>query len=624
MLTFIQSQVLFYLAIILVLFLPGYFLLLAIFGKKGGLEKIEKFILSPALSLVVVDFIFFVYSRLQISITRSSSIFGIVLVSAIFLIIFKLRKFSESKEEKIFDFSSRPFWLVAVLLFLTFFIKTAYLTQTILPTATDMGHHMYWAKWMAESGQLPTYEGMPDFIIGEHIVFGIVNLISGASFFSAFPTVILHLINLMGILAVFLLVLRIFKNKNTAILSLLFLGVLYAVASPQSKFVSGGVIGNIFGNFLMPVALYFYFRAFDFFQNESLTLSLARKFLALAVFITFGLFYTHHLTAFIFIFVFIFTILIFLAVNLKNLKEIFVKIRKLVFSPPVLSALAIGLIFFLLVFTPNYIKNNSVETAVGTPEKITRTGLSLNNLKSAVGEPRLALGLFALLLMVLNFKKKNVGYAILVAWFLAIFLMATRPQWLLLDLPSNRIGNYLSYPLAILSAYSFFIIFSQFKNYVSGTLAKLTFVIILTFVLVGGLYDSAAAFKRKVETAELIQTFNATEYLAKNTTPTDNVLKDHNYITGDAWMKLFFMRGYRYPLSRSFFKRYEDSTNPREQCTLLMISSPESEKGQKCFQETGVNFLAVNPAFDSDQFKRSRNFDLLYLSPEVAIFNKTN
>jgi len=56
----------------------------------------------------------------------------------------------------------------------------------------------------------------------------------------------------------------------------------------------------------------------------------------------------------------------------------------------------------------------------------------------------------------------------------------------------------------------------------------------------------------------------------------------------------------------------------------LMISSPESEKGQKCFQETGVNFLAVNPAFDSDQFKRSRNFDLLYLSPEVAIFNKTN
>ncbi|PIR73488.1 MAG: hypothetical protein COU40_01990 [Candidatus Moranbacteria bacterium CG10_big_fil_rev_8_21_14_0_10_35_21] len=624
MLTFIQSQVLFYLAIILVLFLPGYFLLLAIFGKKGGLEKIEKFILSPALSLVVVDFIFFVYSRLQISITRSSSIFGIVLVSAIFLIIFKLRKFSESKEEKIFDFSSRQFWLVAVLLFLTFFIKTAYLTQTILPTATDMGHHMYWAKWMAESGQLPTYEGMPDFIIGEHIVFGIVNLISGASFFSAFPTVILHLINLMGILAVFLLVLRIFKNKNTAILSLLFLGVLYAVASPQSKFVSGGVIGNIFGNFLMPVALYFYFRAFDFFQNESLTLSLARKFLALAVFITFGLFYTHHLTAFIFIFVFIFTILIFLAVNLKNLKEIFVKIRKLVFSPPVLSALAIGLIFFLLVFTPNYIKNNSVETAVGTPEKITRTGLSLNNLKSAVGEPRLALGLFALLLMVLNFKKKNVGYAILVAWFLAIFLMATRPQWLLLDLPSNRIGNYLSYPLAILSAYSFFIIFSQFKNYVSGTLAKLTFVIILTFVLVGGLYDSAAAFKRKVETAELIQTFNATEYLAKNTTPTDNVLKDHNYITGDAWMKLFFMRGYRYPLSRSFFKRYEDSTNPREQCTLLMISSPESEKGQKCFQETGVNFLAVNPAFDSDQFKRSRNFDLLYLSPEVAIFNKTN
>lgn len=91
MLNFIQSQTLFYIAIALVLFLPGYYLLLAIFGKNGALSQMEKFIVSFGLSIVVVDFIIFLYSKLNISITRLSSVAGILIFSTVCLITYKIR-----------------------------------------------------------------------------------------------------------------------------------------------------------------------------------------------------------------------------------------------------------------------------------------------------------------------------------------------------------------------------------------------------------------------------------------------------------------------------------------------------------------------------------------------------
>ena len=197
-----------------------------------------------------------------------------------------------------------------------------------------MGHHNYWAKEMSETHKLPVYEGMPDFIIGEHIALSEINMLSGKSFFSAFPVIFLLLINLLSILTVFVLTLRVFKNKNIAILLILFLGVLFAVSSPQAKFVSGGVMGNILGNLLMPMAFYFYLRASELLNYDTVSLFDSRKFLSLGIFSTFGLFYTHHLTAFIFLFIFSFLIVVFLILNYKDLKNIFGKIFDLVFSIP--------------------------------------------------------------------------------------------------------------------------------------------------------------------------------------------------------------------------------------------------------------------------------------------------
>lgn len=625
MFEFIYSQILFYTAIILTLFLPGYFLLLAIWGKSNIISSLERFIISLGLSIISIDFIFFAYDKIKIPITRQSSLAGVILFILACYLIHKIKnknsEIANEETDKLFSFSKNQFILILLLLFLTVFIKTAYLSGNIVPSSTDMGHHMYWAKWMAENHALPTYEGMPDFIIGEHIIFGVIGILSGASFFSAFPPMILYLVNIFSLLAVFILVLRIFKNKNVAILSLFFLGVLYAVSSPQTKFVSGGVIGNILGNFLMPLSFYFCYRAFaDLGEKDKLNnYAGVKTFLAAAIFLTAGLFYTHHLTAFIFLFVFALLIILFLLLNFKKVKDILKDALKIIFSPQAISVLILCVIFFFFIFTPNYAQKSAIDTAIGSPVKETRTGLSLNNIRGTVGEARMALGIFGLVLLAVNYKRKNFGYAIIISWAAMLWIMSTKPQWLFIDLPSSRIGNYLTYPLAILASYGFYAVFA---NYSRNFLIKSGFVIIFAFALTSGISELQSAFNNKNNAENIAQTFHSASYAAKNSTSLDMVLKDHNYITGDAWMKLFFGRGYKYPLSRGYFKRYEDITNPRENCTLSMISNPGGPEAEKCFSETGTDYVIVNPIYDSAQFKKLANFNEVYTSDNIAIFFK--
>jgi len=629
MLHFMANQILFYLAVAFVLFVPGYVLLLAIFGKNQALSTLERFIISFGLSIISVDFLNFSLSGLHIPITRLSTFLIISIFIIICLVIYKLRKFSDSiVENPLFNFSKNQLILILLLLFLTIFIKTAYLTDTVFPTATDLGHHMYWTEWLMDNHKLPTYEGMPDFIIGEHIIFGSIGLLSGATVFSAFPIIILLLVDLLSILTVFILTLRIFKQKNVAILTLLFLGVLYAISSPQAKFVSGGVVGNIIGNFLMPLSFYFYYRAFEFFDENIMPTKESKIFLALAIFSTFGLFYTHHLTSFIFLFIWVMITLIFFITNFKSIREIFQKLKKVIFSRQVMSVFIIGLFFFFIVFTPNYIKTSAVNTAVGTPSKGTRVGLTIANLRSSIGEARIALGFLGILILAFSFKRRNFGYTIVAAWAVMIFIMSTAPHLLFVNLPSDRIGNYLSYPIAILGAYSLYYVFQsrseKTTSIFSHNLIMIGYLLILAFVLVDGISDSATSFKNKDDLSPVAQTFNAAAYLAKNTNDTDMILKDHNYITADSWIKTFLMRGYTYPLSRGYFKRYEDLTKPREMCTLNMISSPDNAAGKDCFAKTGTDFIMINPQFDSAQFMKLKNFNQIYSASGVNIYYKNN
>jgi hypothetical protein len=626
----------------LVLFFPGYFLLLAVFGKNK-FANLEKIAISFGLSIISMDFLMLLMGKLSISITRLSIFVGILIFSVICFGIYKFRgnKFPKKEEpKKLFDFSKNQFILIVLILFLTIFIKTSYLRDSIFPNSTDLGHHMYWSKLISETGKLPVYEEtniiqvdgnyqisppqkIADFIIGEHLIFSAVNLLSGISFVSYFPSTILFLVDIIGIVSIFILTLRLFEDnpgvKSIGILALFLIGPVYAISSPQIKFASGGVIGNIVGNLFIPLAFYFYLRALK--EKSS-------AFLAVALFVSAGLGYTHHLSMLIFIFAFIFSFAIFFIFNIRKMQEVAGEWKKIIFSPAVISAFIFIIIFIVFVYTPTYLNARAIDTAVGAPSKDTRAGLTFTQFKFSAGEARMAIGIIGIILLLAYRKLKNYSGAIIAGWTLALFAMSLRPNWLFVDIISSRIGNYASFPLAILSAFVLLEIFSMLRNkdsrksYLSQNFLLSFFVLILLFIFTSGFYDNSQSLSAQGAEGNRrsVETFHASEYLAKNANVNDGVLKDHNYIAADSWIKLFFMKGYGYPLSRGYFRRYDDAVTKREMCTLWMISTPNTADGEKCFSGTKTNFVMLNPQYDGAQFQKSKNFWQIYSGKEINIY----
>lgn len=619
----IQNLVLFCLSAFFLFFLPGLALLLTIPKTRTRLSLIEKSIISFPVGLVAVDFITILIAKLGININRPNIILVVAAFILLCLAIYFFTK-DRTKNEKTFElnFGKREAGIFLLLIFLTIFIKTAYLKEAVFPTATDLGHHNYWIKIIVDTGKLPVYEErdiigtngdysisepepIADFIIGEHLPLANLQLVSGLDFFSPSPVIFLFLINVLAALAIFILSYRIFESKNTALIAFLLIGPLWAISGSQVKYASGGVIGNTIGNLLIPVILYFTALAWK--EKSSVIF-------ALAVFCGLGLFYTHHLSAFIFIFVAVFSAIIYLIANWKKISSLAKTWLKILISPAVLAVIALGLIFVLHIYTPSYIQTNAVETAVGGPSKSTRAGLDWTQLKSVAGEARILFGVLGMLLILGLKRIKNFGPVVMVGWSLSILVMAAKPQWLYLDIPSGRIANYIAYPLAILAA--FFLVW-LFKKTTSAV-----FFLIILFTLGTGLYDNSFSLKDpdqkgKVQTQE---TFSASRYLSERAGAQDSIVKDHNYLMSDAWIKLFFMRDYNFPFSRSNFGRYEDPTKPREMCTLWMISQPETAEAQSCFQGTNTKFVIVNKTIDSEQFSKNSDFDLVFSGQSVNIY----
>lgn len=639
-------------------FLSGWMLLRAMFGVRHPLSVFEMVVFSFALGVGVLDFSMIYMGGRDIPFTGMSVLLALLAVP---LVLLALRigyerfarhtgKGTDSVREKGSPFSASHNERLAFLLIvaLTIFLRTIFLSDAGLPTATDLGHHMYWSKLIADSGTLPEYakreivthdgtvslsdpEPIADFIIGEHLPFAAIALLSGDSFFSAFPVNTLFLVNLLSVLALFALAVRFAAGFlaehrvspfSAGLFVFLFVGPLFAFSSPESKFVSGGVVGNLFGNLFIPLILLSLFRALR--ERDS-------RFLAIGIFLSFTLAYTHHLSSLVLLFVFAGILLSLLALFPRESGALAKRIGRLFLSPYPLVALAFAGIFFTAVAMPTYIETSAVDTAIGAPSKSTRTGLSFFQVSDASGAARASLGIAAILLaFFFRPSRSSAAFAFMLGWGGALLVMALRPHWVFLDIPSNRIGTYLSFPLALLAgllAASLPIFLRTAGNgrpasFIPARLFLFGMLVLLGFSTWNGSADNQSSLPSAGKSKETAEVFHASEYLASRMAPDDLFLKDHNYLVADAWMKLFFMRGYDYPLSRGFFKRYEDETKPREQCTLLMISTPNLPDGRKCFDELGVNLIAVNPAYDAAQFEKSSSFSRIYAGDHIHLYER--
>lgn len=645
MLNFLGNQILFYVTIIFVLFLPGYFLLLAIFGKSGKFSSLEKFVLSFGLSIIITDILLIFLSKIGIIINKTSLLasFGLFFLACYLIYCFRRKKNGGEKNESDRREHSRAQMLAIILvIFISIFFRTAHLAKNITPSATDLGHHMYWVEKIIQTGKISDFqkvdiiekdgvygisepEKIDDFIIGEHLIFAAIGLISGAGVISAFPAVVLFLINIMSLLAIFILAKAFFDSlswgKNIPILAILFLGCLYALAAPQGNFISGGVIGNLIGNLFIPLAFYLFFRAIK--ENSPLLF-------ALGILAVFGLVYAHHLTTFIFGFALIFSLLFLAAIKRKEMIKELKKIYPLIFSAPVILTLLFGALFFFFIHTPGYIENQAVKTVIGEPSRTTKEGLTFSQLQSVAGESRLALGIMGIIILLIGAKKYPYQSAIISGWFFAVFILSWKPTLFHIDIPSSRIGNYLIFPAVLAGAFAVSWFFANYacnreegKAYLSKNLFPVAIALVFLYLFTSGLFDANQSLGTPPSGKKTVEAFAISRYLAERTDSEDAIVKDHNYVPADSWMKVFFMRDYNYPFTRGLFFRY-DGAKKREQCTLWMISAPNSPDAKKCFNEIGVDFIVVNPNYDSAQFRDAQRFWRVYSSNNVDAYYYPN
>ncbi len=635
---------LFLLAFFILFLLPGAVWLL-FFLQRSSLRLLvfEFLVLSLVGSITLIDFGMLYLARFGIPISRTSilSLSGFLTVIPILLIFFLKRRGSFKDW---FEFESLRFSKGESLIFIGIFIlvitfKAAFLWDAILPTSTDLGHHMYWAKTIVQSRSIPEYqkinvslengentltapEPIDDFIIGEHLPFAAIALVSGVDFLSAFPSIFLLFANIATIFALSILAYRFFEEifqgpgmaRKGFLIVAFIAGPLWAISSPEAKYVSGGVIGNLLGNLFIPVIILSFFRALR--EKRVIWFAIALLFLG-----TLG--FTHHLSTLVFLYISLFSLLSFIAFGPKNAISTLRDNLRILLSPFPMATLAFVVVTVLFIYTPTYLDMHAVDTALGSPSKSTREGLEFSEFSVGTGSSRLGLGLAALLTLAFSNAKRNIGAAIMVGWGFGLIIMSLFPGAVLLDIPSNRIGTYASFPIALLAGFSLVHLF--FRKNRTGTpnrLLQWSFAVLFVTIITGGFFDNSGALST-TNAKGATQTYAVSNWLVGQIPENEWILKDHNYIAADSWMKLFFMRDYSYPLSRGYFRRYADDSTPREQCTLLMISAPNTPKGISCFESTGVSTVVVNPRFDSAQFNRAKNMSLLYASDDIAVYKRS-
>ncbi len=659
---FLLQQLIFISTTFVLLLVPGYAFLRAIF-HRDQFTPLERFVLSVPISFSLITLSVIALDTFGALLTKQTlliTISAITLQFFVFVLFIKHKCSGQACPSTTFNFSKKQTTLIVMLIMFTTIVKGMFLINTIFPTATDLGHHMFWIEKITAQQKLPNYkkveieinedntadftqpQDIADFIVGEHIIFAVIKTLTGQSVVSTFPSLVLFVINIFSVLTIFIFSRRLFARykygTHVAILTLLFIGPLWAISGAQAKFVSGGVIGNILGNLLIPATLYFLYRALNT-KNSLLLIPTIVLGVTLA--------YTHHLSTLIFGYTFIFALVGFALLQKdgwQGYKNIFSLFKNYYIIPLILLSLGV----LLILAPPSYLDKDAITSSIGAPSKSTRTGVPFEQLMYMLGSARFVFGVIGLLMLsgfaimkrfgkFNNLGKKNhptnlYGTVFLLGWGWTLLFMSLTPQLLKVNIISTRIATYGVFPLAILAGLSIIWIVHIIANRKKHSLVMPQFLItiflfcIIIFVFVSGIRDNATSMNDAPKTNKALQTFHTGDYTSKVfkkqiANNTFWIVKDHNYITSDTWFKVFYAYDYSFPLSRSYFKRYETHPN-RETCTREMISAPKSEFAKKCFKSLNIHAVIVNTQEDAGQFLNDDSFSRIYQNDELSVFIK--
>ena len=526
-------------------------------------------------------------------------------------------------------------------------IKTPFVARTAFPTATDMGHHLYWVNAIVTTQSIVPYtkrtlinsddgvtlsdpRPIADFIIGEHLPLAAILLLTGVDITHVTPVLFLFILELLSVVAVALLAADIARHLYTtryaaegAFLSALFIGgAIYAISGAQTKFVTGGVIGNIFGIVCIPLIMGAFFRALTE-QNDQRGGRWAALGMALSVLLA----YTHHLSTFLLIYALagVSAMIGVLALRHHTLRPLLHTLWRRGTHRGVIGVL-VAIILLLILHRVAYLSPDVVASATGAPSKATRTGVSLVQLWASVGALRATLGVFGAvvaLIIAVRRPRATIAGALVFGWVAIMMAAALIPQALGINIISTRVANYATIPLTVAAAVALTWIVYRAVHLPRYAIPAVT--LLFATLVMDGFADNAAALRRAAgaNAPAALQTYAAARYIAQHAPAHAWTLKDHNYLTADTWMKLFFVRDYSYPLSRSYFRRYQNSPN-RERCTLLMIDNPDSPFAKDCFRALSVQYVVVHPERDARTFDALPEFRRIFDSATATVFVRIN
>lgn len=645
----IKQLFLFGLSILGTILIPGYFILKALDPRRALFSLLERFAIAFPLGLAVLDAWMLILNKGGIMIGVYSvwlpMIFLIILLRFVYAWRLGRGPLGPPEEEELFSFSPNQLRTILLIIFLAIFVRSIYLSANIFPLSTDLGHHMYWSQEIADSGRIPEYnkrdiivsdgryaisepEPISDFIVGEHLPFAAILALTGIPATSFFPIIFLLIVDLSGLAVFFCLALRLFSNwstgRNMAIFALLLIAAIFSLSPPQAKYLAGGVVGNILGNLLFLTTAYFVVRYFGEKRPSLMTL---------ALFSAMMLFFTHHLTGLILLLALILSIIVFGLVNLSRIGQLLREYGRPLLAWQILLFAVFAAFFVVWVYTPSYLKNTAVDKVVGEVTKEEHGGLTTQQFRYVVGEPRFALGLAGILvclwLVWRSFRERNnlnvFGPVLLLGWSAVILAISLIPQVIRINIPSARVANYGSYPLALIGGLVFFTAFGRNRSSLNRTLAISTVTILILFSLSSGFFDDGE-YRDKYSPTDTSQAFairTASQYLAERIAPADWIVQDHINLRGDSWTKLYFKRDYNFPLFRALLVRYENNDRS-EKCTLWMISDPTTPDSRRCFEELNVRYTLVDPRTDAAQFEKDSTFWKVFDTDKAVVFYRSN
>ena len=128
--------------------------------------------------------------------------------------------------------------------------------------------------------------------------------------------------------------------------------------------------------------------------------------------------------------------------------------------------------------------------------------------------------------------RRSYAGAFLIGWSIILLIMTMRPGWLFIDIPSARIGAYLSFPLGLSAAFGIIMLFAWLKKSGRRTHAPTLLFIATAFAVFifaagSGSYDNSQTLLPGAKSFEAAETFAASRYLADRTTKDDIILLAH-------------------------------------------------------------------------------------------------